>query len=41
MEQADVVDIERLGFDDRLAMLLERETEHREHRSCLSHPNRQ
>ena len=28
-EQRDVADIEQLGFDDRLAMLIEREAEHR------------
>ena len=34
-EQRDVADIEQLGFDDRLAMLIEREAEqgYRQH-SC-------
>jgi len=36
-EQKDVPDIEQLGFDDRLAKLLKREAEHREHRSYLGH----
>ena len=36
-EQSDLADIEQLGFDDRLAMLIEREAEHREHRSYLGH----
>ena len=36
-EQRDVADIEQLGFDDRLAMLTEREAEHRDHRSYLGH----
>ena len=36
-EQRDVADIEQLGFDDRLAMLIEREAEHRDHRSYLGH----
>ena len=33
-EQRDVADIEQLGFDDRLAMLLEREAQHRDHKRC-------
>lgn len=36
-EQRDIADIEQLGFDDRLAMLVEREAEHRDHRSYLGH----
>ena len=36
-EQRDVADIEQLGFDNRLAMLIEREAEHRDHRSYLGH----
>ena len=36
-EQRDIADIERLGFDDRLAMMLEREAEHRDHKSYLGH----
>ena len=36
-EQNDIADIERLGFDDRLAMMLEREAEHRHHKSYLGH----
>ena len=36
-EQKDIPDIEQLGFDDRLAMLIEREAERREHRSYLGH----
>ena len=36
-EQRDIADIEQLGFDDRLAMLIEREAEHPEHRSYLGH----
>ena len=36
-EQRDIADIEQLGFDDRLAMLIEREAGHREHRSYLGH----
>ena len=36
-EQRDIADIEQLGFDDRLAMLIEREAEHRDQRSYLGH----
>ena len=36
-EQKDIPDIEQLGFDDRLAMMLEREAEHRDHKSYLGH----
>ncbi len=36
-EQHDIADIEQLGFDDRLAMLLEREAQHRDHKSYLGH----
>ena len=36
-EQGDIADIDQLGFDDRLAMMLEREAEHRDQRSYLSH----
>ena len=36
-EQRDIAEVDQLGFDDRLAMLIDRETEHREHRSYLGH----
>ena len=36
-EQRDIADIEQLGFDDRLAMMLQREAEHRDHQSYLGH----
>ena len=36
-EQRDIADVEQLGFDDRLAMLLEREAQHRDHKSYLGH----
>ena len=36
-EQHDIADIEQLGFDDRLAMLLEYEAQHRDHKSYLGH----
>ena len=36
-EHADIADIDQLGFDDRLAMLLERECEHRDTRSYQAH----
>ena len=36
-EQRDIADIDQLGFDDRLAMLLERECQHRDNRSYLGH----
>ena len=36
-EQRDIADIEQLGFDDRLAMMIEREAEHRNHKSYLGH----
>ena len=35
-EQRDIPDIEQLSFDDRLAMLLEREIEHRDQKSYLN-----
>lgn len=34
-EQRDIADIDQLGFDDRLAMLIEREAGHRDHKSYL------
>ena len=36
-EQRDIADVEQLGFDDRLAMMLEREAQHRDHKSYLGH----
>ena len=36
-EQRDIADIDQLGFDDRLAMMIEREAEHRDHKSYLGH----
>ena len=36
-EQADIANIDQLGFDDRLAMMLEREAEHRDQKSYLGH----
>ena len=36
-EQHDIADIEQLGFDDRLAILIEREAGHRDHKSYLGH----
>ncbi len=36
-EQRDIADIDQLAFDDRLAMMLEREVQHRDHKSCLGH----
>ena len=36
-EQHDMADITELAFDDRLAMLLEREVMHRDRKSCLGH----
>ena len=36
-EQQNIADIAQLGFDDRLAMLIEREAEHRDQRSYLGH----
>ena len=31
-EQRDIPDVKQRGFDDRLAMMLEREAEHRDHK---------
>jgi len=36
-EQRDIADIDQLAFDDRLAMMLEREVQHRDHKSYLAH----
>ena len=36
-EQRNIADIAQLGFDDRLAMLIEREAEHRDQKSYLGH----
>ena len=36
-EQRDIADVDQLGFDDRLAMMIEREAEHRDHKSYLGH----
>ena len=36
-EQHDIADIRQLDFDDRLAMLLEREVSHRDQKSYLGH----
>ena len=36
-EQRDIADIEQLGFDDHLAMMLEREAQHRDNKSYLGH----
>ena len=36
-EQGDIADIDQLGFDDRLTMMLEREAEHRDRKSYLGH----
>ena len=36
-EQHDIADMAELAFDDRLAMLLEREVMHRDRKSCLGH----
>ena len=36
-EQRDIADMDQLGFDDRLAMILEREAQHRDHKSYLGH----
>ena len=36
-EQRDVADIDQLGFNDRLAMMIEREAGHRDHKSYLGH----
>lgn len=36
-EQQNIADIAQLGFDDRLAMLIEREAEHRDQKSYLGH----
>ena len=36
-EQRDIADIDQLGFDDRLAMMLEREVDHRDQKSYLGH----
>ena len=36
-EQRDMADVDQLGFDDRLAMMIEREAEHRDHKSYLGH----
>ena len=30
-EQRDIADVDQLGFDDRLALMIEREAEHRDH----------
>ncbi|MDE0524365.1 MAG: ATP-binding protein, partial [Boseongicola sp.] len=35
-EQRDIADIEQLSFDDRLAMLIEREVAHRDRKSYLN-----
>ena len=35
-EQRDIADIEQLSFDDRLAMLIEREIAHRDRKSYLN-----
>ena len=32
-EQRDIADVDQLGFDDRLALMIEREAEHRDHKS--------
>ena len=37
-EQSGVADIEQLGFDDRLAMMLDREAELRDQECYLGHP---
>ncbi len=36
-EQHDIADITEPGFDDRLAMILEREVPHRDRKSCPGH----
>ena len=36
-EQRDIADIDQLGLDDRLAMMPEREVQHRDHKSYLGH----
>ena len=36
-EQRDIADIDQLGFDDRLAMMIEREAQYRDHKSYLGH----
>ena len=36
-EQRDIADVDQLGFDDRLALMIEREAEHRDHKSYLGH----
>ena len=36
-EQCDIADVDQLGFDDRLAMMIEREAGHRDHKSYLGH----
>ncbi len=36
-EQRSIVDIDQLDFDGRLTLMLEREVQHRDHRSCLGH----
>ena len=36
-EQHDIADVDQLGFDDRLALMIEREAEHRDHKSYLGH----
>ena len=36
-EQRDIADIDQLDFDDRLAMMIEREAQHRDHKSYLAH----
>ena len=36
-EQRDIADVDQLGFDDRLAFMIEREAEDRNHKSYLGH----
>ena len=36
-EQRDIADVDQLGFDDCLAMMIEREAEHRDHKSYLGY----
>ncbi len=36
-EQRDIADVDQLGFNDRLALMIEREAEHRDHKSYLGH----
>ncbi len=36
-EQNDIADVDQLAFDDRLAFMLEREVQYRDHKSYLGH----